>query len=85
MMFGEELNPRQISDNEFQKVPWANHRHRLKFDPPRVYDYSVYIDWILENTYGLWHYKENFKGSVHNVCFWFELEEDILYFKLAHL
>lgn len=82
---------RQVSDNKFQKIKWKHNRILIGGWNHNIDEMT---DWVVENTTGEWHFKENFSkvkwgnrstGKEANITFWFELDADASYFKLRWL
>lgn len=80
-----DLHPREVSDNDFQKVSWK--KNKVQFCG-WLDDHQEMINWVVNNLVGKWHSKENFYSSVTGqsavkTTFWFELEEDVVHFKMV--
>jgi hypothetical protein len=82
-MTEESVLPRFISDIEFQKRKWRSKRNRILINWHWGIDLEAYTNWIVKELEGEWHFKENFTSKNSNICFWFELDEDAVYFKLT--
>ncbi|NJO65233.1 MAG: hypothetical protein HC836_46165 [Richelia sp. RM2_1_2] len=92
MIVSKKTYQREISDNEFQKVKWKKNKIQFTNQPwlSSNYDTTDMFNWIETTLAGRWHFKENWlstpSGATRSIvtvhCFWFELAEDAILFKL---